>query len=164
MFTGEHSIGEGSITIAGYDVATQLEQVQARIGYVPQFDALIGYLNARELLTLYGGLRGVPPGLIPGMVDHLLTSLDLLRFADKPCKTYSGGNKRKLGVAVALMGDPEILLMYVAWRGGLVVKKPVPHCRDWLCVGIRKWIGVHDRLKPIFFGLAVWQFNSGIIL
>jgi ABC-type multidrug transport system ATPase subunit len=111
MLTGEHSVGSGQILVGGHSVASQLQQVQKRIGYVPQFDALIGYMTGRELLQMYCKIRGVAASFAPALVDGLLRDLNLTRHADKPCETYSGGNKRKLGVAVALVGDPEILLL-----------------------------------------------------
>jgi len=111
MITGEHSIGFGTIDIAGFDVSSELPEVQRRIGYVPQFDALVGDLNANELLAFYARLRGIPAESIPGVVRTLVDYLDLRKHCDRLCKTYSGGNKRKLSVACALIGDPQIILL-----------------------------------------------------
>ena len=110
-FTGDHQIGEGDIKIGGFDVATQLQDVQRSIGYVPQFDALLGYMTGRELLSFYGQLKGLPQDAIPQTVEHLIRKLYLQKHADKPCRTYSGGNKRKLSVATALVGSPDIVLL-----------------------------------------------------
>lgn len=111
MITGEHSIGFGNIKIAGFDVGSDLLQVQKRIGYVPQFDALLGFMNSYEVLHFFAGLRGIAQDDIKATADRLVAQLDLTQHAHKPCQTYSGGNKRKLGVAVALIGDPEIILL-----------------------------------------------------
>eukprot|EP00035_Acanthoeca_spectabilis_P001974 m.84105 g.84105 ORF g.84105 m.84105 type:complete len:574 (+) comp11269_c0_seq1:2799-4520(+) len=111
MITGEHRIGSGSVTIAGYDVGTKLADVQRRIGYVPQFDALVGDLTGTELLSFYAKLRGIPPADISKTVESLIDQIDLRKHCNRICSTYSGGNKRKLSVACALIGNPEILLL-----------------------------------------------------
>jgi len=111
MMTGDEPIGYGNITIAGHSVAKELPAVQSKIGYVPQFDALLGYMTGYEVLTFYTGLRGLPRHSIPAEVSRLVSALALTKHADRQCGTYSGGNKRKLGVAIALIGDPQIILM-----------------------------------------------------
>lgn len=63
------------------------------------------------MLRLYGRLRGVPEEQLEGMVDQLLQRLGLGQYADRVCDSYSGGNKRKLSVAIALVGDPPAVLM-----------------------------------------------------
>ena len=68
-------------------------------------------MTGRELLTFFAGLKGLQRNSIPANVDRLIRLLNLVKHADKPCKTYSGGNKRKLSVAVALVGSPRIVLL-----------------------------------------------------
>eukprot|EP00041_Stephanoeca_diplocostata_P024604 m.629157 g.629157 ORF g.629157 m.629157 type:complete len:160 (+) comp22562_c0_seq61:5145-5624(+) len=68
-------------------------------------------MNARELLTMYARLRGIGEASIPDCVENLIEKLDLTAHASRMCKTYSGGNKRKLSVACALVGDPQVLLL-----------------------------------------------------
>lgn len=63
------------------------------------------------MLRLYGRLRGVPAEQLEGMVDNLLQRLGLGQYADRVCDSYSGGNKRKLSVAIALVGEPPAVLM-----------------------------------------------------
>ena len=65
----------------------------------------------REVLRLYGRLRGVPAEHLEAMVDNLLQRLGLGQYADRVCDSYSGGNKRKLSVAIALVGGPPAVLM-----------------------------------------------------
>ena len=60
---------------------------------------------------MYGRLRGVPSVHLEGMVDNLLQRLGLGQYADRVCDSYSGGNKRKLSVAIALVGNPPAVLM-----------------------------------------------------
>ena len=65
----------------------------------------------REVLRMYGRLRGTPAAQLEGMVDNLLQRLGLGQYADRVCDSYSGGNKRKLSVAIALVGNPPAVLM-----------------------------------------------------
>lgn len=63
-------------------------QVQQRLGYCPQFDALIDQLTGRETLFLYGRLRGVQEDLLPNVVQELMDSLTLTEYADRQVQTY----------------------------------------------------------------------------
>ncbi|XP_071439608.1 phospholipid-transporting ATPase ABCA1-like isoform X2 [Hetaerina americana] len=90
----------------------ELADVRRRqLGYCPQFDALDPLLTAREHLTLYSRLRGVPSRHVDRLVDEGLKRLGLGRYADRLAGTYSGGNKRKLSTAIALVGDPPLVFL-----------------------------------------------------
>lgn len=80
-------------------------------GYCPQFDALIGELTGRETLTMYCLLRGIPNRRITSMVLNLAADLNFIKHIDKRVKMYSGGNKRKLSTAIALVGNPAIVYL-----------------------------------------------------
>ncbi|XP_065191638.1 phospholipid-transporting ATPase ABCA3-like [Sycon ciliatum] len=111
MLTGDVLPTYGTAFLSGFDVRNQLREVQQRIGYCPQFDALCEKLTAYELLTMYARLRGIPEERISPLVDNAVKQLNLTKWADRQCGTYSGGNKRKLGAAVALVGDPPIVFL-----------------------------------------------------
>lgn len=111
MLTGELGMSAGKVSIAGFDVATQLPQVQQRLGYCPQYDGLIADLTGTEVLTMFGRLRGIPEEQLPLIVSELIALLDLKKHAGRMCGTYSGGNKRKLSTAIALIGDPPIVFL-----------------------------------------------------
>ncbi|XP_049268802.1 phospholipid-transporting ATPase ABCA3 [Rhipicephalus sanguineus] len=98
-------------------------QWQARIGYCPQSDALLGKLNAFETLFMFGRLRGVPERPLSVMVSQLIAMVDLSEHASKPCEYYSGGNKRKLSIAVAVVGFPPIVLLDEPFAGVDVVSR-----------------------------------------
>ena len=63
-------------------------QVQQRLGYCPQFDALVDQLTGRETLTMYARIRGVASYQIPGMVEQVIRTLLLSEHADKLVKNY----------------------------------------------------------------------------
>ncbi|KAK7485122.1 hypothetical protein BaRGS_00023662, partial [Batillaria attramentaria] len=111
MLTGDVVMTGGNAYLKGYDVKHNLKQVQANMGYCPQFDALIEQMTGRETLTMYARLRGVPEASIKGVVNSLIDILFLRPHADKLTGYYSGGNKRKLSTAMALVGDPHFILL-----------------------------------------------------
>ncbi len=76
------------------------------IGYCPQFDSIVDVMTGREMLSLFAHIRGVPAAKRKEEVGKWLDFVGLRQYADRRCGTYSGGNKRKLNVAQALVGDP----------------------------------------------------------
>eukprot|EP01134_Creolimax_fragrantissima_P005049 CFRG5049T1 len=111
MMTGAHPITEGNAIIGGYDVQREMESVRQLIGYCPQFDALIPLMTGRETLRFYGHLRGIPASRLDDAVERMIHRLDLTAHSERACGTYSGGNKRKLSTAMALIGDPDVVFL-----------------------------------------------------
>jgi len=111
MMTGDVAMSKGRAYINGYSVVKQLPMVRKEIGYCPQFDPLIDLMTSREQLTMYARLHGLREDTIPGVVQKMLNTLGLSRFADKQCGSYSGGNKRKLSLAMALIGNPSVVFL-----------------------------------------------------
>ncbi|XP_059176011.1 phospholipid-transporting ATPase ABCA3-like [Physella acuta] len=111
MLTGDTSISSGEAFLDTYSLKTQRELARKRLGYCPQFDALIGQLTGKEILTLFARLRGIKEQDIPEAVSSLMNAMTLTQYADKQCDTYSGGNKRKLSTAIALIGDPDVVFL-----------------------------------------------------
>lgn len=111
MLTGELVPTGGDATLAGQSILRDIYKVQQNIGYCPQFDALYGELTATEHLQLYARLRGVPPKDQKAVVNWALEKLCLKEYASKTSDTYSGGNRRKLSTALALLGHPPIIFL-----------------------------------------------------
>ncbi|GFS09294.1 ATP-binding cassette transporter sub-family A [Elysia marginata] len=111
MLTGDVIVTGGNAYLKGYDVRSNIKQVQANMGYCPQFDALIDQMTGRETLTMYARLRGVPEISIKTVVNSLMDILLLTPHADKLAGKYSGGNKRKLSTAMAIVGDPPFIML-----------------------------------------------------
>ncbi|XP_039714844.1 ATP-binding cassette sub-family A member 2 isoform X2 [Pteropus medius] len=111
MLTGDESTTGGEAFVNGHSVLKELLQVQQSLGYCPQFDALFDELTAREHLQLYTRLRGIPWKDEAQVVKWALEKLELTKYADKPAGTYSGGNKRKLSTAIALIGYPAFIFL-----------------------------------------------------
>jgi ATP-binding cassette subfamily A (ABC1) protein 3 len=111
MLTGEIPLTTGAAYLAGKDVRTEMGEIRQKIGYCPQFDALVDFMTGRELLEMFANLRGIPDEQVDGVVQNLITRLTLDAHCDKITKGYSGGNKRKLCTAIALVGDPPIVFL-----------------------------------------------------
>jgi ATP-binding cassette subfamily A (ABC1) protein 3 len=111
MLIGDMLSDEGHGLLAGFDTRTQQGDIRRRVGYCPQFDALIPLMTARETLTMFATFKGVKASSLEEYVSSMITILDLSNYADKPCGTYSGGNKRKLSVGMALIGNPPIVFL-----------------------------------------------------
>ena len=111
MLTGDETVTSGKAYLKGLDTATEMTEARQYIGYCPQYDALIDVLTGREILTMFARLRGMVPQDIEPAVNELIEFLMLEKHADKQTMTYSGGNKRKLSTAIALIGDPDIIFL-----------------------------------------------------
>ncbi|XP_052449005.1 ATP-binding cassette sub-family A member 2 isoform X4 [Carassius gibelio] len=111
MLTGDESTTGGEAFIQEHSILREVLHVQQSIGYCPQFDALFDDLTAREHLELYTRLRGIPWKDEERVVQWALEKLELSKYADKPAGTYSGGNKRKLSTAIALIGYPSLIFL-----------------------------------------------------
>uniref|UniRef100_A0A8C0IS39 ATP binding cassette subfamily A member 3 n=1 Tax=Chelonoidis abingdonii TaxID=106734 RepID=A0A8C0IS39_CHEAB len=111
MLTGDESITSGDAYVDGHSILANIKKVQQRIGYCPQFDALLDHMTGRETLSLYARLRGIPERYIGSCVENMLRGLLLEPHADKLVRSYSGGNKRKLSAGIALIGGPPVIFM-----------------------------------------------------
>uniref|UniRef100_A0A8C5L437 P-type phospholipid transporter n=2 Tax=Jaculus jaculus TaxID=51337 RepID=A0A8C5L437_JACJA len=111
MLTGDTTVTSGDATIAGKSILTNISDVHQNMGYCPQFDAIDDLLTGREHLYLYARLRGVPAEEIERVANWSIQSLGLSLYADRLAGTYSGGNKRKLSTAIALIGCPPLVLL-----------------------------------------------------
>jgi ABC-2 type transport system ATP-binding protein len=101
----------GEIRIAGHDVATDADGVRRAIGVTGQFSAIDGLLTGRENLQLMADLHHLGRTDGPVRVEELLERFDLVDAADKPAVTYSGGMKRRLDLAMTLVGNPRVIFL-----------------------------------------------------
>ncbi|KAL8128675.1 hypothetical protein V2J09_017830 [Rumex salicifolius] len=111
MLSGEECPTDGTAFIFGNDIRSKPKATRKHIGYCPQFDALLEHLNVEEHLELYARIKGVPEYKIQEVVMEKIMEFDLLKHAYKPSYSLSGGNKRKLSVAIAMIGDPAIVIL-----------------------------------------------------
>uniref|UniRef100_A0A8C9V6W6 ABC transporter domain-containing protein n=1 Tax=Scleropages formosus TaxID=113540 RepID=A0A8C9V6W6_SCLFO len=108
MLTGDIPMTGGEAFLNGYSIRTQMADVHQNMGYCPQFDAIDELLTGREHLELYARLRGVPE---KDVAEWGIRKLGLAKYSNKSAGTYSGGNKRKLSTAMALIGCPPVVFL-----------------------------------------------------
>ncbi|MEV0716804.1 ATP-binding cassette domain-containing protein [Asanoa sp. NPDC050611] len=101
----------GTVRIAGHDVATDTKAVRAAIGVTGQFAAVDELLTGRENLKLMADLKRLGASEGKRVVADLLERFDLTESADKMSATYSGGMRRKLDLAMTLVGKPRIIFL-----------------------------------------------------
>jgi len=112
MLTGDLLKTRGEALVNGEDVGDP--STQRNIGYCPQEDPLLEQMTGEETLLLFARLKGVGGGdgvALLANIRALLARVGLIDFKDEPCGSYSGGMKRKLSFAVALVGEPPVLLL-----------------------------------------------------
>ncbi|TQM30632.1 ATP-binding cassette domain-containing protein [Nocardia bhagyanarayanae] len=101
----------GSVRVAGHDVATEAKAVRAAIGVTGQFAAVDELLTGHENLQLMVDLTGTPAEEGKRIVTELLKRFELTEAAQQPASTYSGGMRRKLDLAMTLVGNPRIIFL-----------------------------------------------------
>jgi ATP-binding cassette, subfamily A (ABC1), member 3 len=111
MLIGDETFSGGDAWVQGISLKKNMKEVHKQIGYCPQFDALIDDMTGRETLRFFCFLRGVPRKHIADVSNALATELNFTKHIDKQVKAYSGGNKRKLSTAVALIGNPSLVYL-----------------------------------------------------
>jgi ABC-2 type transport system ATP-binding protein len=101
----------GSARVAGCDVITDATRLRERIGLAGQYAAVDENLTGRENLTMVGRLYGEPRRRAKARADELLERFELADAARRPAKTYSGGMRRRLDLAAALVARPPVLFL-----------------------------------------------------
>ena len=104
--TNEILYEKGKITLFGYDNQTQFEQIRPMIGYCPQENPLFDYMKVKEIISFYLDLKHSTD-----TIESICNTFDLYQYLNTYCKNLSGGNKRKLTFAIALMNKPNLLLL-----------------------------------------------------
>ena len=101
----------GNIQIDGLNIKDNLLEIKKKIGIVPQEIALYEDLTAIENLRFWGKINGVSSGILNAKIEEVLGFMNLKEHQNKLISSYSGGMKRRINIAAALLHDPEILLM-----------------------------------------------------
>jgi len=139
MLTGDTGISGGDAFVSGYSLREAPMQAKQQLGYCPQFDALLPLLSGRQMLHLFARLRGVDEVDRTVAVEAAIRRMQLTHWADRVTRDYSGGNKRKLSVALALIGNPSVLLLDEPTSG------MDPHAQQFLWGAIREIVQLPGR-------------------
>lgn len=102
---------EGRVTWNGHDTSRHGEVVRDTLGYLPQEFGLYPELTARQFLRYIASMKGIPSALAKRRVDELIELVNLERDAGRRLAGYSGGMKQRVGIAQALLNDPQLLIV-----------------------------------------------------
>ena len=113
MLTGMTPITKGKATVFGFHVNDQddLDEIRSMTGICPQHDILFDDLTPREHLEYFARIRGVKAANIEDEVNSTIADINLADKTDTIVKKLSGGQKRKLSVGIALIGDPKLVFL-----------------------------------------------------
>lgn len=106
---GMEKLDEGSVDI--FHMKMPNREILKKIGYMGQSDALYGDLSGKENLVFFGSLMGLAGTALNRAIEKNMQLVDLLDFLDKPVKTYSGGMKRRLSLAITFLSNPDLLIL-----------------------------------------------------
>ena len=111
ILTGEEEPTSGSIKIQGMDMNKDFQKCRKLIGYCPQYNAIFQTLSVEENIEYFARIKGIPEKWRSSLIEDVIKKLDLGPHRDKATGTLSGGNKRKVCVAIAILGNPPIILL-----------------------------------------------------
>ncbi|CAG2104733.1 unnamed protein product [Medioppia subpectinata] len=134
MLTGELFPNDGNAYIDSVDLVQQLKTFGRRIGYCPQFDALLDRLTGEEMLYLFARLRGIPAEHTDAAVTAVIHAIDLQIHCKHTTKNFSGGNKRKLSLGLAIIGRPALVFLDEPTAG----VDPVARRKIWQTLDVLK--------------------------
>jgi len=102
---------QGTVLWNGVDICKKPDSIRKELGYLPQDFGVYPNLNADEFLMYMAALRGVDGKAARERIDDLLAFVNLLEARKRPLGEYSGGMKQRIGIAQALLNDPQILIV-----------------------------------------------------
>lgn len=111
MITGFLEPTSGNISVAGFDVLTDPIKVKQRIGYLPEGAPSYGEMTVTSFLEFIAEIRGIPRSQRKSRIHDVIDKIHLESVVDQSIETLSKGYKRRVGIAQALLHDPEILIM-----------------------------------------------------
>ncbi len=132
MLYGSSKISAGELLILDRDIRKEAKWIKSKIGVVPQEDGLDPDFTTRENLMVYSRYHKIPTAVAKQRIEELLSTVGLLEKANAGIETLSGGMKRRLCIARALLNQPEILFLDEPTTG------LDPQARQWIWTKIRE--------------------------
>ena len=111
LLCGALTLDDGDVEIGGYDIRRQVERAREQIGYLAQRFSLYEELTVQENLRFFAEVRGLQPAQWAPRSQEILAFVGLEPFRDRRAGQLSGGMKQKLGLALALINEPRVLLL-----------------------------------------------------
>ncbi|CAI9112242.1 OLC1v1012661C1 [Oldenlandia corymbosa var. corymbosa] len=127
--TGIIPVTHGDALIYGNSVRSSagMSRIRRMIGVCAQFDSLWDALSGKDHLQLFASVKGLPPVTHKQEIQQLLAGVDMEKVANVRAKSYSGGTRRRLSLAIALIGDPKLLILDEPTTG----MDPITRRRVW---------------------------------
>lgn len=130
MMTLNSAITSGNIEINGYNSTKNSRLYSQQFGYCPEGDALLDFLTAYETLKYIAWIKGIEYNQLEQEVNMWLRKVDLMQYKNVPVYQYSGGTKRKLNAAIAMIGSPNLVYLDEPTTG----VDPVSRRFMWHCI------------------------------
>jgi ABC-2 type transport system ATP-binding protein len=111
ILSGYLAPSAGTAAIAGIDVQGRRQAAAARLGYLPENGPLYGEMTPRALLRFFGEIRGLGAARLQERLDTVISRCGLRQVLEKPINKLSRGYRQRVGLAQALLHDPEVLIM-----------------------------------------------------
>lgn len=111
IITGYISATKGDVTIAGYDILREPEKAKSHIGYLPEQPPIYMDMTVKEYLTFAAKIKGVKKKDVAGEVEHAMDATKITSMEERLIANLSKGYKQRVGIAAALLGNPEVLIL-----------------------------------------------------
>jgi ABC-2 type transport system ATP-binding protein len=111
IITGFMAASEGSVTVGGFDVFENPIEVKRKIGYLPETPPVYGEMSVEAFLRFVARLKGVEKPRVPDLVDRAIQKTDLGSVRSRMIQNLSKGYRQRVGIAQALVSDPEVLIL-----------------------------------------------------
>lgn len=111
MISGFTTATSGTVRVAGYDMATEQEEASRRLGYLPENPPLYDVMDVTSYLRFVANVKGVSRAAMAGELDRVMTACRLEAVIKREIYKLSKGYRQRVGLAQALLGDPDVLLL-----------------------------------------------------
>lgn len=111
IITGYISATKGDVTIAGYDILREPEKAKSHIGYLPEQPPVYMDMTVKEYLTFAAKIKGVKKKDIEGEIEYAMDATKITSMKERLIANLSKGYKQRVGIAAALLGNPEVLIL-----------------------------------------------------
>ncbi|MBQ8599535.1 MAG: ABC transporter ATP-binding protein [Oscillospiraceae bacterium] len=111
IMTGCLAATSGSVTIDGFDIFEEADEAKKRIGYLPELPPLYLDRTPREYLTFVGRAKKIPSAQLKEKIEEVMKVTQITDVADRLIKNLSKGYKQRVGIAQAILGDPEVIIL-----------------------------------------------------
>jgi ABC-type multidrug transport system ATPase subunit len=101
----------GTATVAGFDIVSEADKVRQKIGYLPENPPLYGEMTVLEYLKFIAEIKGVPRAMAATRIDEVLERCFIVEVRNKLCQHLSRGYRQRVGLAQAIIHDPEVIIL-----------------------------------------------------